>query len=1820
VYRSQFPGGGYNLVNAKPVTTAHFLDGVGMSLDPPKEGETYFYVVASVNPQGDVSPYSEELNLKVLGLGGNGATPTPEVVSSKGKKKEEEPEAKEVELPERNLVRLTLPADSQLSIQGYKKIETQFNSYHYYRPDIGSQKSRVSSNNINQELVVNVDGKIGENVDVHVDYSDVNRTGGFTDNKQEISIVYHGDQDSAIQEVAFGDLLLAIPNTEFAGFSKQLFGIQAKLKFDRLRFTSLFAQTKGTTETKTFRGSYVQNDKTLLDTEFIHNKYYLITKQVNLDATGKNLAFPVNGGEQVWVDDGNAYNNTGGSNFIGSYQQYAPGIDYTIDYSTGILDFLKGVSTSYRIVVGMTQRDNAATRVGLDAAGNIDLTSGLIIPSDGVLSDSAHLLKDNTDPSALSPLYLTNIYNLGSDQIIPTEQDSEFLFEIINQGTNQVEQTGQSETSRWRFKLDLDQNLLTVTDSTNAAFPERPFVGDSTTGGTSINEPYNVSQPASKYRIRLKYKTRVDFFRLDRYNIVRGSESVFVDGKRLRRDADYNFDFTSGYLSFQDPTLLRPDSEIVVTYEYSNFGGTGESNIFGSRLEYDLTDHLFLGSTFLYSGSQKPQDVPQIGSSPNSISLLDADARYDLTRGMIHSATSLVPGLGNLTLPLDTKFSAEIAKSFYSPNNYDMEGEKGVALVDNMEGIDNVISASINPANWIASSAPVPIPFLNGGTAYLAGPVAANNRVRFRNGGDLFRQETAENGEGGHLFQTTKNVNDKVPTMSLPYSALTSQRWAGVRTVISKDGVDATGIKYLETWIKGDGKEKWVVIDFGTISEDSTDSGMAMLKPGHDPNATSINCDTWDLKSIDEEGDPANPGTCDNGIKTYYMPRLPFGDGTTSAFPIPDGIQWRGGEKVEDSPSQEGAGNNLFDTKDINGNGYIDTTNLYLSYGIRMTKDWTGWRLVKIPIDTSLSEGFHEAKTDENVITYFFHNQGGFGTGSASPIIRTMRLWMTGDDTVSGEVADKILLESVQLTKNRWESRVDANAVTQWGEEINPAKFDVSSISREQSPNYDATLRFVQVSSSQNEDTVKSTEKALRISYNLSDYDFYPTRGDLSGSPLYFATRTYSSPLDFTEYADLKVDLEPRSIQEGDVLFIRLENDANNYYQYNIPIGPSALNMYIWNAVGARLDGSDKRRVRKGQPFLNKVNQVSIGVLSSNASSAPSVPREIWLNNLRASGATRREGLARRFNTTTTIGNNLATISTRYREVDGGFSQLDQTGTRYQLSKQNGVDLSSNSIKVWKETVNLQGSISKTQKLTEGKYREQPFFFDLPEVVQTTKTGSLSYSKVLPKKMGRITNLRLSGSDTRETDRYLPDYLTQPGVRGSYDHVTKTWTLSTVYDAPQKLWRIPIGNNQFTQNLTSTHDTQTFALDSTPDYERWTRDQNYAWTNTTEILKRLVITPGYSWSLTEAKGNTTYVGQKSFVERYTPMQKRIQPKAGVMYRNFLGLTPSITYTGNNLTDYSSSTGARFTNSNNLNYTVSFNPGSFMKWARKINLNMDGGRTEAANATVQNLDRKRRLTFADKWGLSPPEGVAYTSTKSLSHVARASFTLFDRLSFRPSGNWSRQLSVFTEGSNPTRRETRTLGFTTTYNRRLMTVPYARFTFRSAEFNFNRNDTADFDSSKPQKLNSSNSQRTYSIAFPYDINLKAEGRVQYQKTRGDIFTSGVYNWDDIDLISLEYTQKFLQNKAITLPFVKWKLKFRQAMELRVLLSSETNRRTSTYALNRGLSNRYRGTTEINYNALKNIRLGLSLTRENYLDRVDPTRSFNSWIGTFSLEARF
>ncbi len=770
VFRSTTPGWGYKQINIKPLSAPYFLDGAENSLSPPHNGEDYFYVIAASDAQGNISPFSDEITATPEGM----VIPeTEEEKAAEKPKPKPTPEAEKIlSLPDK--INIQLPADTSLAIQGYKKVDIQMAFQNFDRPPINGVLPEVNTTTVNQELVVTLQGKVGKNVDVNVDYSDVNRAGGVDQTKQDISIKYHGDTDSAIQEVDFGDLQLVLPNTEFAGFSKQLFGLEAKIKLDQLNLTTFFAQTKGISETKVFQGNATQNDTYFQDINYIPYKYFLMTRDYKAytDPTSGqtvNGAGPQNSTEQIWVDPGTGQINPIGANFNGLFEHWLPGRDYTVDYSTGIITFIRSLSTSARIAVCFQRKyDGAYIGFAPGSTTTIDLTPAtLYVPDSGIVgsvgsgkSVEGHLIKDNnnstggtsTNATALSPNYLVNYFNLGTNKIIPPQQDPNFQFQVISQA-NEVLQTGQGvstvgASNPWVYNVNLDLNVLTVTNSNFLAasapssflWPERPFANlDPTGGSSSSNTPTDVydqtTTPTSQYSVHIHYSTQLNFYQMGRFNIIRGSESVYLDGRKLQRDVDYTFDYTSGFLDFVNKNVLTPSSQVVVTYEYAPFGSFSANNILGARAEYDVNDHFFIGSTFLESDSQQPIDVPQIGSTPNSLTLFDADAKLDLLSEDVQSITGVIPGLENWKPPVAIKLSGEVAQSFYNPDTFSAEGENGVAMVDNMEGIDSVSGPSMNQTSWLVSSAPEPVPGFLPGLIPDAGPDLTNNRTRFFNAG-----------------------------------------------------------------------------------------------------------------------------------------------------------------------------------------------------------------------------------------------------------------------------------------------------------------------------------------------------------------------------------------------------------------------------------------------------------------------------------------------------------------------------------------------------------------------------------------------------------------------------------------------------------------------------------------------------------------------------------------------------------------------------------------------------------------------------------------------------------------------------------------------------------------------------------------------------------------------------------------------------------------------------------------------------------------------------------------------------------------------------
>ncbi len=1866
VYRSTTPGEGYLRVNTQPVPAPYFLDGSQTSLSPPRNGEDYFYVVTASDSYGKTSPDSDELTVTPDGMEivqSEATAPTPSPT----------PEAEKVlAIPEKNLINLQLPADTSLSIQGYKKIEADLSFQDFYdRPVENGVPQQQDTTLINQELVVDLVGKVGKNVDVNVDYSDVNRAGGVDQTKQVISITYHGDEDSPVQEVEFGDLQLVLPNTQFAGFSKNLFGLEAMFKFDNFHLTTFFAQTQGISATKTFTGNTVQVDKMIQDIQYVPNKYFLITRE-NLTpttSTSTNGALPAPNTEQIWVDQGTGQINPTGPNFGGPNNLFAhwlPGRDYTIDYSTGIITFITALPSTARIAVGF-QNQNGQYR-GLNAYNNSNTanfpqnvpSTDLFVPDNGAVGVTVSvsnptlnqtgkypgfLIKDNNNSTgwtsanaiACSPLYLVNFFNLGTDKIVPPQDDPGFLFQVISTN-NTVLQTGQGvstvgSSTPWVYNVDLDFNYLTVINAnflasaapTSFLWPERPFANLDTSGGSSssANPPDVYCQtvaPTSQYTVHVRYKTQSNNYSLGQFNIIQGSESVYLDGRRLQRNVDYMIDYTSGTLDFPNKSILSPDSQIVVTYEYAPFGSTGQNNILGARAEYDITDNFFIGSTFLEDDAQQPLEVPQIGSTPDSLTLFDADTRLDLSRDDVKSLTGVIPGLEDWKPPLSVKLSGEVAQSYYNPDTYNAEGENGVAMIDNMQGIDSATALSTNQTSWLVSAPPEPVGFL-GNVTYDGGADATNNRVRFYNSGapnsvmEVFQTIGTSNTTGGYttvpayggnVYAQTQQANDAVQVLQFPYSNLTNQRWAGLRTVISTNGADFSNVTYFDSWIYNDGNPKWIMVDFGVLNEDV--NGQPSVGPGSpffsDPN---------------EYAQPQLPANPLYAIPTYYYQGNPWSAGGSSTAPITYLLP---GEETSQEGVSVGSGTSYVN-ENMNGTNILNNTDAYYEYGI--DANWTGWHEVKIPINLS---GSASPGTTPDGISYFFNT-----VGAPTPtIIRSARIWMTGSN--STPINGDVYFESVNFTQNLWVLQVDPTANASQGVTVNPTKFDVDSISQAENSSFVPTLNFVTVQSGQDQSALLYQEKALEITYNLSSADFQPS-GNINGTPIYYATRLFSQGLDLTNFQDLRFELYLRAYQPGDVLFLRVGNDPQDYYQFNMQLSQAAVScLNTWGTVDFPLSGSAGNRLQVGTPFINRVTNISFGVVSPNPPSG--FTGDMWIINLHAANSVVRSGMARRADAAFVIGDDakkpFATMNLRYEEVDSGFTQMDQTSTHFQHSTQLGADYTSSGVSLFSQPLVTQASYTHQDLTTESALLDNPYYISLPNTHSDNAIGSISYTKDLGSSFGRLTSFQLSGSLNDQNSTYPnQEYLSQPGVQGNNQNNQAVYTVASTYDAPAKIFFLPIGANQFTESYSMTYNTEDFLApnyEGLANYDRTTRTQTYGWTNTTELVKNLVITPGYTWTLTDAMGNTNSAGVpvsvSSYSVTYMPFQEQEQPKAGLVYRGISGLTPSVAYTGSNSYDWVSySTGLQFNSANNLAFTGNFTPSSWFGFLQKINPTLTYGLTYAANSTIPGY-RQGMLNLDEQWGINPDFTDSLTASQSETNQVTGDFKLFDVWDFRPNASWTNQLNLLSQGSNPAPQYGKTIGLTTVYNRKILTLPLVGLTVDSAQFQYTHTDSTQYDSTVPPSIDNETDSDLYGITLPYDLGKGAgQGNIHLQQTTGyqnglSTLSTGVTQLDQ--QASVEYDQRFNPHLELHVPLTHWVIRMGNDVDLKATYFMEFVNNQSSYINNELQTQTYRVTINCQYNALTNLLLGVGLTNTYFTNQQNNQLNYVLWMGTVSAEARF
>ncbi len=569
-----------------------------------------------------------------------------------------------------------------LSVTGRKVIALNYSGRKYLYEQTANTRARsLSLFEITQQMQVRMQGKVGQKITVNVDYDDTKQ------DKQDISVVYTGDPNEVVQNVSFGDIDLSLPATEFVSYNKQLFGIRADLKTNRLKFTFVGSRTKGQTKTKQFTGNTQFQGADVLDVSYLRRKYYDVT--FGCDTTACNRLPIRSGTERIYidqqtlaqVDNVTVFQMTGKdmavqtSSYTGRFQLMSPGIDYVMDYVKGIVTFSRTLNPQDVVIIDFQNADgtrlaqNSSTSTLNTTSAFPDQPAIIKTPSDIALSSYTAL----SDLQVAHRRELKTYYSIGQTNIVRDNGTGNFTLKVQDLNRNSV---GSSLSPRQVYpddiEVDFEQGIFNL---------KEPF-GEEGAPGTPDRQVYSAA-PVSKRIFRVEYSYRFKTFMLEP-NIVLQSEVVRVDGRKLGRNEEYFIDYDSGFITFYYPERVGQDSKIDISYEVSPFGGVGNQSMVGGRISYDFGNHFSVGSTLLYQGGIKANTVPNVTDLTNSMLVYEGDAQ--------------LKGL-NL-LGLRTSLGAEAAQSRLNPNLNDF------ALVDNMEGAKQEDTPSMDKNYWFIAANP----------------------------------------------------------------------------------------------------------------------------------------------------------------------------------------------------------------------------------------------------------------------------------------------------------------------------------------------------------------------------------------------------------------------------------------------------------------------------------------------------------------------------------------------------------------------------------------------------------------------------------------------------------------------------------------------------------------------------------------------------------------------------------------------------------------------------------------------------------------------------------------------------------------------------------------------------------------------------------------------------------------------------------------------------------------------------------------------------------------------------------------------------------
>lgn len=408
----------------------------------------------------------------------------------------------------------------------------------------------------------------------------------------------------------------------------------------------------------------------------------------------------------------------------------------------------------------------------------------------------------------------------------------------------------------------------------------------------------------NRFVIRGTYKSSVSSrISLGAFNIPRGSVTVTAGGQQLVEGRDYDVDYNTGQVIILNDAYLNSGLPVNVSYEDNTLFGFQTKTMYGTRLDYEVSDNFNIGGTFMHVAERPFTQKVNIGDDPVSNSVYGLDVTFN------KEAPGLTRFLDKLPLlqtkaPSQISFTAEGAAlrpgHSRALNRVDQSEDRGgTVYIDDFEGSSTNYDLRTPATAWLLASTPSSYPEAEsinnfsygynrakmtwyridpvlrqqggGNDPYTAQfseqdifPNRQDNITGLNNVG-LFTFDMAYYPEerGPYNFEATetgepgisKGIDVNTGRLNDPAS-----RWGGVMRAIQTNDFEAANVEYVEFWMlspfidspsnpgvweSGDGGN--LSLNLGTISEDIMRDSRLFFENGLPTPTSQVQTDstTW---------------------------------------------------------------------------------------------------------------------------------------------------------------------------------------------------------------------------------------------------------------------------------------------------------------------------------------------------------------------------------------------------------------------------------------------------------------------------------------------------------------------------------------------------------------------------------------------------------------------------------------------------------------------------------------------------------------------------------------------------------------------------------------------------------------------------------------------------------------------------------------------------------------------------------------------------------------------------------------------------------------